>query len=116
MDATLIAMRYRGAGSRRQPKRPSSDARPDAAAWNDGSRGYGQEDAYPAAGEYDGYDGYAPGGSQPGYGGYGYPQGGGFNRSGGYPTRAEGHGTPSGGYPATGNGADPQDVAGRYAG
>jgi hypothetical protein len=132
MDATLIAMRYRGAGSRRQPKRPSSDARPDAAAWNDGSRGYGQEDAYPAAGEYDGYDGYAPDGSQPGYGGYGndgfdeagrygqdggygYPQGDGYRGSGARPAMPGGFNR-SGGYPTTGNGADPQDVPGRYAG
>ncbi|HEY7263991.1 MAG TPA: hypothetical protein VH589_21230 [Trebonia sp.] len=115
-------MRYRGAGSRRQPKRPPSDPGPDAAAWDDGSRGYGHEDAYPPAGEYDGYDGYAPDGSQPGYGGYGndgfgdagrYGQGGGY----GYP-QGDGYGgvNPSGGYPTTGNGADPHDVPGRYAG
>jgi len=119
MDATLIAMRYRGAGSRRQPKRPPSDARPDAAAWNDGSRGYGQEDAYPPAGQYDGYDGYAPDGSQPGYGGYendGFDETGGYGQDRGYGYPQAGGYDRSGGYPTTGNGADPQDVPGRYAG
>lgn len=135
MNATLIVMGFRGAGSRRQPpRRPSPD-------------GYGQQGAYGPAGEYDeydGYDAYAPDDSQADYGGYGNDGFGdpgaqsappaGYSRSGGYPTRAEGHHIPPGyggsggypaqaggyggpgGYPVAGDGDDPQDVSGRYAG
>jgi hypothetical protein len=64
--------------------------------------GYGGSGGYPAQPDsYDGSGGYP---AQPdGYGG-----------SGGYPAQPGGYG--SGGYPALGNGAEAEDVAGRYAG
>jgi hypothetical protein len=61
------ASRTRAASRRQRPWPSSSGPRPAATARNDGSRGYGQEDAYAAAGEYDahgqsdsyaGYDAY----------------------------------------------------------
>ena len=75
--------------------------------------GYGSSEDYPAQ-----QDGYGSGGypAQPdGYSGSGgYPaQPGGYG-SGGYPAQPGGYG--SGGYPALGNGAEAEDVAGRYAG
>lgn len=117
-------MGYRGedasrtrADSRRQPPwQSSSGPRPAATERNDGSRGYGQEDAYAAAGDYDayapddsyaGYDGYDQHAgydhdaySEPGGygqdGDYGYPQGGGYAGPGSYPAQADGYGR----YPA----------------
>jgi hypothetical protein len=89
--------------------------------------GYGGSGGYPAQqGSYGGSGGYpvqhdAHGGSggyparQGGYGSGGYPaQPDGYGGSGGYPARQGGYG--SGGYPTLGNGAEAEDVAGRYAG
>ena len=63
--------------------------------------GYSGSGGYPA--QPDGYSGSGGYPAQPG--GYG---------SGGYPAQPGGYG--SGGYPALGNGAEAEDVAGRYAG
>jgi hypothetical protein len=94
----------------------SYPAQPDGYS---GSGGYpAQPDGYSGSGGYPAQpDGYSGSGGYPaqrdGYGGSGgYPaQPGG---SGGYPVQQGGYG--SGGYPALGNGADAEDVAGRYAG
>jgi len=89
MDASLIAMGYRGedasrtrAASRRQrPRQSSSDP-----------RGYGQEDAYAPAGEDGGYDGHGHDDSYAGYDAYdqhaGYDQQAGHN---GYDRDGYGH-------------------------
>jgi hypothetical protein len=97
-----------------------------------GSGGYpAQPDGYRGSGGYPAQpDGYGPGGypAQPdGYGSGGYPaqpdsygsggypaQPDSYGGSGGYPAQPGGYG--SGGYPALGNGAEAEDVAGRYAG
>jgi hypothetical protein len=98
-----------------------------------GDDGFGQQGGFGGSGAYpapqDGYGGsggypaqpggYGSGGypAQPGgYGGSGeYPaQQNGYGGSGGYPAQPGGYG--SGGYPALGNGAEAEDVAGRYAG
>ena len=88
--------------------------------------GYGSSEDYPAQqGGYGsgGYpaqpDGYSGSGGYPaqsgGYGSGGYPaQPDSYGGSGGYPAQPGGYG--SGGYPALGNGAEAEDVAGRYAG
>jgi len=79
-----------------------------------GADGYGSG-GYPA--QRDGYSG--SGGYPVQQGGYsgsgGYPaQPDSYSGSGGYPVQQGGYG--SGGYPALGNGAEAEDVAGRYAG
>jgi hypothetical protein len=97
-----------------------------------GDDGFGQPDGYGGSGGYpaqrSGYrsggypaqpDGYSGSGDYPaqqgGYGSGGYPaQPDGYGGSGGYPAQQGGYG--SGGYPALGNGAEAEDVAGRYAG
>jgi hypothetical protein len=98
-----------------------------------GSGGYpAQPDGYSGSGDYPaqqggygsgGYPaqrhGYSGSGGYPaqrdGYGSGGYPaQPDGYGGSGGYPAQQGGYG--SGGYPALGNGAEAEDVAGRYAG
>ena len=86
-----------------------------------GSGGYpAQADSYGGSGGYpaqpDGYRGSGGYPAQPdGYGSGGYPaQPDSYGGSGGYPAQQGGYG--SGGYPALGNGAEAEDVAGRYAG
>jgi hypothetical protein len=88
MDATFVYMGYRGedasrtrADSRRQSpwQAPSSTGPGPEASWDDGSRGYGQDDGYGAA---DGYGGYQQDDSYAGYEGYG--QGGESGTAGGY--------------------------------
>lgn len=86
-----------------------------------GSGGYpAQADSYGGSGGYpaqpDGYRGSGGYPAQPdGYGSGGYPaQPDSYGGSGGYPAQPDGYG--SGGYPALGNGAEAEDVAGRYAG
>ena len=86
-----------------------------------GSGGYpAQADSYGGSGGYpaqpDGYRGSGGYPAQPdGYGSGGYPaQPDSYGGSGGYPAQPGGYG--SGGYPALGNGAEAEDVAGRYAG
>ncbi|MFZ0000468.1 MAG: hypothetical protein WAK76_13320 [Trebonia sp.] len=86
-----------------------------------GSGGYpAQADSYGGSGGYpaqpDGYRGSGGYPAQPdGYGSGGYPaQPDSYGGSGGYPAQPGGYG--SGGYPALGNGAEADDVAGRYAG
>src|SRR5580700_4134903 len=97
-----------------------------------GDDGFGQPDGYGSSGGYPaqqggygsgGYpaqpDGYSGSGGYPaqsgGYGSGGYPaQPDSYGGSGGYPAQPGGYG--SGGYPALGNGAEAEDVAGRYAG
>ena len=87
-----------------------------------GSGGYpAQPDGYGGSGGYPAQQGgYGSGGypaQRDGYGGSGgYPaQPDGYSGSGGYPAQPDGYGG-SGGYPALGNGAEAEDVAGRYAG
>jgi hypothetical protein len=86
-----------------------------------GSGGYpAQPDGYGGSGDYPAQQGgYGSGGypaQRDGYSGSGgYPaQPDGYSGSGGYPAQQGGYG--SGGYPALGNGAEAEDVAGRYAG
>ncbi|MGB6572256.1 MAG: hypothetical protein WBF20_11325, partial [Trebonia sp.] len=86
-----------------------------------GSGGYpAQADSYGGSGGYpaqpDGYRGSGGYPAQPdGYGSGGYPaQPDSYGGSGGYPAQPGGY--VSGGYPALGNGAEADDVAGRYAG
>jgi hypothetical protein len=86
-----------------------------------GSGGYpAQADSYGGSGGYpaqpDGYRGSGGYPAQPdGYGSGGYPaQPDSYGGSGGYPAQPGGYG--SGGYPTLGNGAEAEDVAGRYAG
>ena len=86
-----------------------------------GSGGYpAQADSYGGSEGYqaqpDGYRGSGGYPAQPdGYGSGGYPaQPDSYGGSGGYPAQPGGYG--SGGYPALGNGAEAEDVAGRYAG
>jgi hypothetical protein len=77
--------------------------------------GYGGSGGYPAQQDgYSGSGGYPA--QQDSYGGSGgYPaQEDSYGGSGGYPAQQGGYG--SGGYPALGNGAEAEDVAGRYAG
>ena len=127
MDATLVAMGYRGedasrtrADSRRQPPWQSSGTEPAATAstsWTDGSRGYGQDDAYAPADEYGGYDAYDDYAQDDSYAGHeeygqhgGYGQQAGYDTAGGYGPdgyvpdgygRAQGNGYPHGaGHPA----------------
>jgi hypothetical protein len=132
------------ANSRRQPPWQSSSD-PGQADYGDGYDAYAPDDSYAGYDAYDhGHDGYGGSGGYParqgGYGGSGgypvqhdghggsgaYPaQQGGFG-SGGYPAQPDGYGSGgypaqqggygSGGYPALGNGAEAEDVAGRYAG
>jgi hypothetical protein len=73
-----------------------------------GSGGYpAQPDGYGGSGDYPAQQG--------GYGSGGYPaQRDGYSGSGGYRVQQGGYG--SGAYPALGNGAEAEDVAGRYAG
>lgn len=120
MDATLVYMGYRGedasrtrADSRRpKPWQSSSDTGPGASAsWDDGSRGYGEDNGYANAG---GQGGYAPDDSYSGYEDYGqggayatpggYAGGGGYGDTGGYGQ--------SGGYGITGGYADSTGYAG----
>ena len=125
------APRTRADPRRQPPWQSSSGPRPAATTWNDGSRGYGQQDAYAPDGEYDayapddsydgsggydqhagydqqpGHDGYDAYGEADGYGqdgDYGYPQSDGYGGSGGYPAQAAGYGG-SGGYPAQSGGS-----------
>jgi len=86
-----------------------------------GSGGYPvRRDGHSGSGGYPAQpDGYGGSGGYPaqqgGYGSGGYPvQRDGHSGSGGYPAQQGGYG--SGGYPALGNGAEAEDVAGRYAG
>ena len=112
---------YRGSGG--YPAQPDGygsggyPAQPDGY----GSGGYpAQPDSYGGSGGYpaqpDSYGGSGGYPAQPdsygGSGGY-QAQPGGYG-SGGYPAQPGGYG--SGGYPALGNGAEAEDVAGRYAG
>src|SRR5215469_458752 len=136
MDDNLSPMGYQGedgsrtrANSRRQPPWQSS---PDQgqADYGDGYDAYSPDDSYAGYDAYDhGRDGYGDDGfgqpdhysgsggypaQQGGYGSGGYPAQQGGHGSGGYPAQQGGYG--SGGYPALGNGAEAEDVAGRYAG
>jgi hypothetical protein len=86
-----------------------------------GSGGYpAQPDGYGGSGDYPAQQGgYGSGGypaQRDGYSGSGGSpaQPDGYSGSGGYPAQQGGYG--SGGYPALGNGAEAEDVAGRYAG
>jgi len=86
-----------------------------------GSGGYpAQPDGYGGSGDYPSQQGSYGSGGYPAQrdsysGSGGYPvQPDGYSGSGGYPAQQGGYG--SGGYPALGNGAEAEDVAGRYAG
>jgi len=99
---------YGGSGG--YPAQPSGYSSGGYPAQPDGygSGGYpAQPDGYGGSGDYPAQQG--------GYGSGGYPaQRDGHSGSGGYPAQQGGYG--SGGYPALGNGAEAEDVAGRYAG
>jgi hypothetical protein len=103
-----------------QPGGYGSGGYPAQADSYGGSGGYpAQPDGYRGSGGYPAQpDGYGSGGypAQPdGYGSGGYPAPpDSYGGSGGYPAQPGGYG--SGGYPALGNGAEAEDVAGRYAG
>ncbi|HET6188592.1 MAG TPA: hypothetical protein VFE59_16575 [Trebonia sp.] len=104
-----------------QPGGYGSGGYPAQADSYGGSEGYpAQPDGYRGSGGYPAQpDAYGSGGypAQPdSYGGSGgYPaQPDSYGGSGGYPAQPGGYG--SGGYPALGNGAEAEDVAGRYAG
>jgi hypothetical protein len=112
MDDNLSPMGYQGedgsrtrANSRRQPPWQSSSD-PGQADYGDGYDAHAPDDSYA------GYDAYDHG--RDGYGDDGFGQPDGYGGSGGYPAQPGGYG--SGGYPALGNGAEAEDVAGRYAG
>jgi hypothetical protein len=113
---------YRSGGYPAQPDGYSGSGDYPAQQGGYGSGGYpAQRDGYGGSGGYpaqpDGYGGSGGYPAQPdGYGGSGgYPaQPDGYGGSGGYPVQQGGYG--SGGYPALGNGAEAEDVAGRYAG
>jgi len=112
---------YGGSGG--YPAQPSGYSSGGYPAQPDGygSGGYpAQPDGYGGSGDYPAQQGgYGSGGypaQRDGYSGSGgYPaQPDGYSGSGGYPAQQGGYG--SGGYPALGNGAEAEDVAGRYAG
>ncbi len=111
------ASRTRAASRRQPPWQSSSGTGPEATGpWNDGARGYGQDDGYAAA---DGYDGYATG---DGYGGYGsadpyagyedYGQGAGYGDPQGYATGQGGAYPDGGGGYLQGNGYAASDSYG----
>jgi len=90
-----------------QPDGHSSGAYPAQPDGYDSGAYPAQPDGYGGSGDYPAQQG--------GYGSGGYPaQRDGYGGSGGYPAQQGGYG--SGGYPALGNGAEAEDVAGRYAG
>jgi len=112
---------YGGSGG--YPAQPSGYSSGGYPAQPDGygSGGYpAQPDGYGGSGDYPAQQGgYGSGGypvRRDGHSGSGgYPaQPDGYGGSGGYPAQQGGYG--SGGYPALGNGAEAEDVAGRYAG
>ena len=99
---------YGSGGYPAQPGGYGSGGYPAQADSHGGSGGYpAQPDGYRGSGGYPA--------QQDGYGSGGYPaQPDSYGGSGGYPAQPGGYG--SGGYPALGNGAEAEDVAGRYAG
>ncbi|HEX3515022.1 MAG TPA: hypothetical protein VHT26_13565 [Trebonia sp.] len=105
----------RGDWGRQTPWQPSSGATPGSAgAWDDGSRGYTDDEAYPPA---DGGFGYGPDGGYPGQGQQGYaPQDGQYGSAYGQPYEQQPYEQqPNGQYGGYGPGQG-QAVAGGYGG